>query len=337
MQKFKCVKKYYGKNNDVIEYDLMNENGAVQTYDKDAVKQAITKKKIEVINLQISSDGRLVDKAVKLEKTPNNQEQTDIQQILTYAYEYAYRGLMHGEVIQFIRMESDNENIFCGEIYKVLKRNNLDRKLNAMQVAQGFENYIRQKYNCLPLKLNIRCKEAAQVHVILYSNMNIVYFNIACFFTNVLHLNSEKEIRDLLKIYLNENNYEITGGSLNPSQPKPIYLRGTSNEKEGNKIRIKGNAKELSKNVPYIIVEKGASDDKDYANLMINIGLTIGLKSNHIIIDENTGKVAKENSSMNKGENYPTLIKGFKKLVYSTIGKRFYATALGKMFLMFDR
>lgn len=330
MEKFKCVKKHYGKNEEVVAYDLMNEYGAIQTYDKDIVKNSIKKKQIEVTNLQISTDGRLVDKAVKLEKTPRNQ---DIERVLVNAYERAYKELMRNEAIEFVRQINKNgqlESEFCGGIYKELKKANLDTKLDAIQIAQGFENYIKQKHNCYPLKLSVRCKAGNNFHVILY-DLNYMYCNVLEIWEEIIRTNPE--------IYLDEKNYEIVGESLDPSQPKPIYLVGIGNEEDGENrdgaiIKFKGDVKELSKKVPYLIIHKGTSKSKQYKNILVSIGLTIGLRSNHIIIDENNNITKQAGAS---DEDYPTLQKGFSKLIYDTLGKRFYKTSLGKMFLMFKK
>lgn len=327
MDKFKCVKKHY-ENKEVVAYDLMDRHGMIQTYSKDTVKLEIRNKKIEVINLQISSDGRLVDKAVSLEKTPNNKNQMDIQQILTYAYEYAYKSLLNSNNIAFEKVLNEKGQLvskFYDEIDKVLKKAKLDTKLDAFQVAQGFEDYIREKYNCLPLKLGVKLKKGNCRQCIIY-DLEEAFIDTHKYFYD--EMNEEHP-----EIYMDEKNYEIYGVSLDPTQPKPIYLAGICNEVDKEITRIKGNVKEIPKNTPCILIIKGTDIDNKYKNAFIGASLKKSLTSDkynkYVLVNESN------NDGIAVDKNKSTISKSFNEFIYDKIGKKFYGTALGKMFLMF--
>lgn len=58
----KCIQKFRDKQNKIYGYKLVDINGQTQDVKSDNLKQAIRNKQIQVVNLTLTSDGRLVDK-----------------------------------------------------------------------------------------------------------------------------------------------------------------------------------------------------------------------------------------------------------------------------------
>lgn len=56
----KCIEKYRDKSNKIIGYKLVDLNNKTQDFSADALKKAIANKKIHVVNLTLTSDGRLM-------------------------------------------------------------------------------------------------------------------------------------------------------------------------------------------------------------------------------------------------------------------------------------
>ena len=62
MYKAKCIEKIRDKNNHIIEYKLINKDKNVTSVKSDELKKAIKSGQIEVVNLTLTSDNRLIDK-----------------------------------------------------------------------------------------------------------------------------------------------------------------------------------------------------------------------------------------------------------------------------------
>lgn len=73
MIKCKCLKKYYDKNGIIIGYLIMDSNGRTVEVKKDVLKSWIQTGKVEVVNLTLSQDGRLVDAAKPKEKVESKK------------------------------------------------------------------------------------------------------------------------------------------------------------------------------------------------------------------------------------------------------------------------
>ena len=62
MYKVKCIEKIRDKNNHIIEYKLIGNNNDIKTLKYNELKKHIRSGQIEVINLTLTSDNRLIDK-----------------------------------------------------------------------------------------------------------------------------------------------------------------------------------------------------------------------------------------------------------------------------------
>ena len=78
MLKVKCVQKFRDKNNVIIGYRIIDQNGNTKDVSSESLKQVIQQGRLEVINLTLTSDNRLIDKGIT--QTPTQQTQKSIKQ-----------------------------------------------------------------------------------------------------------------------------------------------------------------------------------------------------------------------------------------------------------------
>lgn len=71
--KIEVIKKIH-HNKKLVGYEVMDENGNVMSIDKDAVKSAIQSGKVEVLNMTVTADGRLLGAAKPLSKKDDKPE-----------------------------------------------------------------------------------------------------------------------------------------------------------------------------------------------------------------------------------------------------------------------
>ena len=72
-----CLKKFRNKNNQIIGYRIQDKNGQTRDVKSEYLKQAIKNKQINVLNLTLTSDNKLIDKAYKPQK-PQKSNSKDI-------------------------------------------------------------------------------------------------------------------------------------------------------------------------------------------------------------------------------------------------------------------
>ena len=58
----KYIQKFRDKHNNIIGYKLLDSHGNIKDVPSDKLKIAIKNKNIDVINLTLTSDNRLIDK-----------------------------------------------------------------------------------------------------------------------------------------------------------------------------------------------------------------------------------------------------------------------------------
>ena len=76
MLKVKCIQKFKDKKNTIIGYRIIDQNGNTTDISSESLKQAIKQGELEVINLTLTSDNRLIDKAIT--QTPTQQTPQEI-------------------------------------------------------------------------------------------------------------------------------------------------------------------------------------------------------------------------------------------------------------------
>ena len=78
MLKVKCIQKFRDKNNIIIGYRIVDQNGNMKDVSSESLKQVIQQGRLEVVNLTLTSDNRLIDKAIT--QTPTQQTQKPVKQ-----------------------------------------------------------------------------------------------------------------------------------------------------------------------------------------------------------------------------------------------------------------
>lgn len=77
MIQVRCIEKIRGKNNHIIGYTIQNLTGETRVVDKDKLKEAVRNKKIDIVNMTLTSDNRLIDKKIKNVKAGNEISSSD--------------------------------------------------------------------------------------------------------------------------------------------------------------------------------------------------------------------------------------------------------------------
>ena len=74
--KVKCIQKIRNKRNQIIGYKLQDLQGNTRDIKSNGLKQAMFKDKVEVINLKLTVDNRLIDKKIE-----NNSREIEIEYV----------------------------------------------------------------------------------------------------------------------------------------------------------------------------------------------------------------------------------------------------------------
>ena len=74
-----CLKKFRNKNNQIIGYKIQDKNGSTLDVKSEYLKQAIRNNQINVLNLTLTSDNKLIDKAYK----PQKQQKSNSKDIIS--------------------------------------------------------------------------------------------------------------------------------------------------------------------------------------------------------------------------------------------------------------
>ncbi|MBO5337515.1 MAG: hypothetical protein J6A94_10350 [Lachnospiraceae bacterium] len=224
MIKIECIDKYYS-NGKVEGYALQDEAGNVMQLTKEQVKKGIKTKQFEVTNLQIDSLGRLVNKKI-VDNAQSMSEQEKWEKLFDYWYKH-----LPNHWVKFTTYNFEKKGIksmYPPGFVDMFKSN--EHMQDGMRIASQFESYVREKYNCLPVKVEVKSKNGL-VHWVMYV-MNIDGPEGAQECVTVDWYNiygKEKEY------YLNPNNYEVRGGSLDPSKQGVYKVQIIKSDIEGIK------------------------------------------------------------------------------------------------------
>lgn len=134
---------------------MSDESGNVCNFKRRGMLDLLKNKSYNVMNLQLSSDGRIVDKAVKneqqtLNKINRRSESTDLQDI----FDRAYNMFQHRQMI--VMVIQNNRILLLDAPFNMLgslTASNIDQFLNQ------FEIYMMNKYGYSPAKLEVRNSE----------------------------------------------------------------------------------------------------------------------------------------------------------------------------------
>lgn len=146
--KLYCLEKIRNSRGNVVEYVMGDEHGDTGNFDRDGVIGLLKDKKYNVMNLQLDSLNRVVDKAMEkeaniIEKIKQHSKSNDLQSIFDRAYGFI---LKNGMVMICQRGKS----IKLTEPFDMLKG-----QINIDVLQYDFETYVKAKYGFVPTKLEV--------------------------------------------------------------------------------------------------------------------------------------------------------------------------------------
>ena len=101
-----CLQKFRNKNNQIIGYRLQDRNGNTLDVKSEYLKQAIRNKQINILNLTLTSDNKLIDKAYKPQKQQKNKS----------------KDIMSKDIMAKIRLLGEPIASPCGHTYYIIKK-----------------------------------------------------------------------------------------------------------------------------------------------------------------------------------------------------------------------
>lgn len=145
-----CIEKHRNSSGAIVEYVMGDKLGDTMTFDRKEIKKLIKDKKYDVVNLQIDSLGRVVDKEMKDEKATidginNKSKSNNINDVFDRAYGWLMK---QGDII-----------IICkpsGQVVMTEPFDKLDSKTDVDKLQAAFEGYVAKKYNARLLKIDAK-------------------------------------------------------------------------------------------------------------------------------------------------------------------------------------
>ncbi|MBR4981944.1 MAG: hypothetical protein IKY94_05240 [Lachnospiraceae bacterium] len=146
-----CIEKIRNSAGSIVEYVMSDESGNVCNFKRKGMLDLLNNRSYNVMNLQLSSDGRIVDKTMKneqqtLSKINRRSESTDLEVI----FERAYNMFQHKQMV--VTVIQDNRIVLLDAPFNMLgslTASNIDQFLN------HFELYMMNKYHYTPAKLEV--------------------------------------------------------------------------------------------------------------------------------------------------------------------------------------
>lgn len=120
----KCIQKFRDKKNKIYGYRLQDINGQTQDVTPNDLKNAILNKQIVIVNLTLTTDGRLVD------KTPEKQLQN--------------KKIMPNTVKDTTKELEDMADMIANKIYNKLKINETAKEIKCLN--NNYDGNIDQRY-----------------------------------------------------------------------------------------------------------------------------------------------------------------------------------------------
>ena len=85
-----CIQKFRDKRNVIVGYRIQDDSGNVKDVTPQQLKQAISNRKIEIRNLKLTSDGKLIRCDSKFSKGAFDSDLYLIHQISTHVLKYLH-------------------------------------------------------------------------------------------------------------------------------------------------------------------------------------------------------------------------------------------------------
>ena len=143
-----CIEKHRNASGAIVEYVMGDKLGDTMTFDRKEIKKLIKDKKYDVVNLQIDSLGRVVDKEVKDEKAAidsitKKSKSTNLEDIFDAGYGF----LLKSGLIMIIRRPS-------GKIALTEPFDRIQGNIDIEKLQSQFESFVMKKYNTRMLKID---------------------------------------------------------------------------------------------------------------------------------------------------------------------------------------
>lgn len=143
-----CIEKHRNASGAIVEYVMGDNLGDTMTFDRKEVKKLLKDKKYDVVNLQIDSLGRVVDKEVKDEKAAidsinKKSKSTNLEDIFDAGYGF----LLKMGLIMIIRKPS-------GKIVLTEPFDRIQGNIDIDKLQSQFESFVMKKYNTRMLKID---------------------------------------------------------------------------------------------------------------------------------------------------------------------------------------
>lgn len=185
-----CTGKIRNNRGQVIEYKLININGNTAVFDKKHMAQLLRDGRYDVMNLQLDTLGRIVDKAIPKEKETiarlqNKSQVSDKSAVFEDAYNFMTR---NNGTIMILHHKNYSE---MTEPFNRLQNIN-----DIREFEREFENFLMQRHNFRPTKIIITNQSQDYLYIIwstAYADVslldndnffvkfdNINHFNISC-------------------------------------------------------------------------------------------------------------------------------------------------------------
>lgn len=145
MLQAKCIQKFRDSKNKIYGYRLIDINNQTQDVTPDDLKRAIRDELIDVVNLTLTSDGRLIDKA------PERQ--------------LANKKIMPNKVEKPVNTIENMANIIANKVYKKLGINQPAKEITCLNnnydgnIDQRYEPELNYERNTVMLVITIYPKE----------------------------------------------------------------------------------------------------------------------------------------------------------------------------------
>ena len=113
MMKMKCIAKARDRNNQIVGYKLQDKQGSITIVKPEVLKSAIRAKKIEITNLTLTSDNRLIDTTLKTHPLPKPQTAPKTKQISKISEEQKIKLMIEKAKVLGCKMQITEIPTYC--------------------------------------------------------------------------------------------------------------------------------------------------------------------------------------------------------------------------------
>lgn len=202
-----CKEKIRNWRGAITGYKLITEYGEEKVFNREETINLLKDSRYEIMNLQLDTMGRIVDKAIAKEKESinkliNNQKSTDKQIVFEDCYKYMI--MNYGTVIIY---KYGNFLFMSSPLDRLRKSNNICGFNNIDELEREFETYLLQRHNFKASKMKIINQYKDFVYIVWSTDC------IKSYHSNFKYIEDDKDesiARDKVLLYDNINNFNIT-------------------------------------------------------------------------------------------------------------------------------